>query len=66
MDFFCRRRHVLFYADSGGFQSTDEENYPLQEIYYLGIIDIFTEYNVVKKIEHYWKSVGNDKVTEKF
>jgi 1-phosphatidylinositol-4-phosphate 5-kinase len=30
------------------------------KIYYLGIIDIFTEYNMKKKGEHFLKSIQHD------
>ncbi len=56
------RTYCYFYQDLGGFGATDELNLPGQEIYYLGIIDIFTEYNATKKLEHFFKSIGNDPV----
>ncbi|CAG8741567.1 9622_t:CDS:2, partial [Acaulospora morrowiae] len=55
------RRKCAFYMDDGGFAGTDENNNPTNYIYYLGIIDILTPYNSVKKIEHAWKSVNHDK-----
>ena len=54
------RTYCYFYQDSGGFAATDELNLPGQEIYYIGIIDIFTKYNFTKKVEHFFKSIGND------
>ena len=57
-----RRSHCIFYSDDGGFAATDEDNSPKNYIYYLGIIDILTPYNFVKKIEHAWKSLSYDKV----
>ncbi|TPX32674.1 hypothetical protein SeMB42_g07585 [Synchytrium endobioticum] len=54
------RRYCVFYQDQGGFQATNEKNVPLDEIYYLGIIDIFTKYDAVKKIEHTFKAITND------
>lgn len=51
------RRHYYFYADEGGFRSTNEANEPTNVIYYLGVIDLFTQYNLVKRSEHVWKSV---------
>ena len=37
--------------------ATDEEGNTLNEIYFLGIIDILTEYTTPKKIEHFFKSI---------
>jgi hypothetical protein len=56
------RRGCLFYKDDGGFRSTDQNNLPLSELYFIGIIDILTPYNYIKKIEHTWKSLRSDKV----
>lgn len=37
------RRHFTFYSDDGGYQSTNEDNQPGNQIYYLGIIDCLTQ-----------------------
>ncbi|WVR03196.1 hypothetical protein IAU60_000187 [Kwoniella sp. DSM 27419] len=55
------RRHFLFYQDEGGLRATDEANQNMDVIYYLGVIDICTPYNSVKKIEHLWKSMTEDR-----
>ncbi|KAG0307400.1 Phosphatidylinositol-4-phosphate 5-kinase [Dissophora globulifera] len=60
-DSFSERRHCIFYADDGGLLSTNELNERGEDLYYLGIIDILTPYNYVKKVEHYWKSMSQDK-----
>lgn len=60
-DSFSERRHCIFYADDGGLLSTNEQNVRGEDLYYLGIIDILTPYNYVKKIEHYWKAMSQDK-----
>ncbi|KAF8955473.1 Phosphatidylinositol-4-phosphate 5-kinase [Entomortierella lignicola] len=60
-DSFSERRNCIFYADDGGLLSTNERNERGEDLYYLGIIDILTPYNYVKKIEHVWKSLSQDK-----
>ncbi|OCF43100.1 1-phosphatidylinositol-4-phosphate 5-kinase [Kwoniella heveanensis CBS 569] len=57
------RRHFLFYQDEGGLRATDEANMNMDVIYYLGVIDICTPYNTLKKIEHFWKSMTEDRHT---
>ena len=57
------RRHFLFYQDEGGLRATDEANQDMDVIYYLGIIDICTPYHTVKKLEHFWKAMVEDRVT---
>ena len=42
----------FFEADHGGFFNFDESM-----LYYFGVIDIFTEYNAKKKLEHFVKSI---------
>ncbi|KAJ3098394.1 Phosphatidylinositol-4-phosphate 5-kinase [Phlyctochytrium planicorne] len=54
------RTNFLFYRDMGGFRATDENNNPLAEVYYIGIIDIFTQYSATKKLEHFFKSIAAD------
>jgi 1-phosphatidylinositol-4-phosphate 5-kinase len=56
------RQHVLFSQDEGGLRATDEQNEPLDTVYYLGIIDILTPYGVVKRVEHLWKGMSADRV----
>ncbi|KAL0092088.1 hypothetical protein J3Q64DRAFT_1726961 [Phycomyces blakesleeanus] len=55
------RRYCVFYAEEGGFFSTGQNNDPADKIYFVGIIDILTPYNIVKKTEHLWKSLTQDK-----
>lgn len=56
------RQHLIFYQDEGGYRATDEANQPMDTIYYLGIIDILTPYNVAKRAEHLWKGLSADSV----
>jgi len=57
------RKHFIFSQDGGGFQATDQNNEPLPEIYFLGIIDIFTNYNFTKRCESIFKSIVSDSKT---
>ncbi|KAF5330151.1 hypothetical protein D9611_010588 [Ephemerocybe angulata] len=55
------RQQCLFYQDEGGLRATDENDQPMGgTIYYLGVIDILTPYNWVKKMEHVWKGMKDD------
>lgn len=47
---------TVFTKDHGGFRATNENNEPLPEIYFMGIIDILQPYNISKQVEHTWKS----------
>ena len=53
------RRAFYFYSDDGGLRATHQDNRPGEEIYYLGIIDCLTKYNMVKKSEHFLKGLAN-------
>ncbi|KKA26994.1 hypothetical protein TD95_000545 [Thielaviopsis punctulata] len=55
------RQDFVFNQDDGGFQATHENNEPANEIYYLGVIDCLTKFGFIKKMEHFWKSLNNDK-----
>ncbi|KAG8529339.1 uncharacterized protein KY384_005975 [Bacidia gigantensis] len=55
------RKHSVFYSDDGGFGATHEEGQPGEEIYYLGIIDCLTHYGFIKRVEHLWKGMSNNK-----
>ena len=53
----------MFYQDEGGLRATDEANQPMEDtIYYLGVIDILTQYGFSKRIEHVWKGMKADRV----
>ncbi|KAF9269565.1 SAICAR synthase-like protein [Marasmius fiardii PR-910] len=55
------KAHFVFYQDDGGLRATDEGNQNMDTIYYLGVIDILTPYNGLKKIEHFWKGLSADR-----
>ncbi|KAK9452764.1 SAICAR synthase [Dipodascopsis uninucleata] len=55
------KKNFIFYADDGGFRATDENNMPLGEIYYLGVIDCLTHYSMVKKLETFWKGLSHSR-----
>ncbi|KAL8778313.1 MAG: hypothetical protein Q9213_007473 [Squamulea squamosa] len=55
------RKSFIFYSDDGGFQATHENGEPGEEIYYLGIIDCLTHYGFIKRAEHLWKGMSNNK-----
>jgi hypothetical protein len=59
------RRHFLFYQDEGGLRASDEQNQDMDIIYYVGVIDICTPYSTAKKLEHFWKSMTEDRVSHK-
>ncbi|KAI8947513.1 hypothetical protein F4801DRAFT_506495 [Xylaria longipes] len=54
-------RGGVFYNDDGGLRATHEDNTPGEEVYYLGVIDCLTHYGMIKKIEHFWKGLSNDR-----
>ncbi|KAI4221711.1 MAG: hypothetical protein L6R36_006694 [Xanthoria steineri] len=55
------RKSFIFYSDDGGFQATHEDGEPGEEIYYLGVIDCLTHYGFIKRAEHLWKGMSNNK-----
>ena len=57
------RQHFIFYQDEGGYRATNDSNQPMDTIYYLGVIDITTPYNAIKKAEHFWKGMRADAVS---
>ncbi|KAF2070821.1 hypothetical protein CYY_007868 [Polysphondylium violaceum] len=49
----------IFEHDKGGMQGIDEENNPMGEYYFMGIIDILMLYSFRKRVEHKYKSLFN-------
>lgn len=60
-DLVHRRRNCVFYSDNGGFQATDENNKAVPSLYFMGIIDILTPYDIKKKSEHFIKAMTQNK-----
>ncbi|KAL0074315.1 hypothetical protein F4703DRAFT_1745113 [Phycomyces blakesleeanus] len=58
-----KQSQCVFYADNGGYCSSDKDDRDLDILYFIGIIDILTPYNIVKKTEHIWKSMTQNKAT---
>jgi len=48
-----------FEREEGGIQGKADDGSELDEFYYLGVIDILTQYNVRKHLEHAYKRVTN-------
>ncbi|KAL7751144.1 Phosphatidylinositol-4-phosphate 5-kinase [Sorochytrium milnesiophthora] len=59
-DVSTERSGCLFFADNGGFQSSDAFNQPSDELYFMSIIDMLTPYNATKRFEHLFKSITSD------
>ncbi|KAL9546215.1 hypothetical protein MBANPS3_006771 [Mucor bainieri] len=57
------RKYCVFYSEDGGFKSTDDNNQTTDKLYFLGVIDILTPYNYIKKGEHFIKSFTQNKNT---
>jgi len=55
------RQQFIFYQDEGGLRATDENDEPMGgTIYYLGVIDILTPWNMRKRAERTWKGLKDD------
>lgn len=60
---YPRRLKYIFYGHDGGIRATNEENEPLAEIYYLGIIDYLTNYSLRKRLETVWRSLSHSRLS---
>lgn len=58
---FPGRMKYVFYGHDGGIRATNENNEPLSEIYYLGIIDCLTSYSLKKRLETFWRVLGHSR-----
>lgn len=58
-----KRSSNIFYSDEGGVVSTGDNNTPLDEVYYFGIIDCLTNYSLKKKLETIWRTLGHERST---
>lgn len=63
VDVFPGRSKYIFYGHDGGIRSTNENNEPMPQIYYLGIIDCLTNYSLKKKLETFWRSLSHNRST---
>lgn len=62
-DVFPGRSKYIFYGHDGGIRATNENNEPLPEIYYLGIIDCLTNYSTKKRLETFFRSLKHARNT---
>lgn len=62
-DVFPGRSKYIFYGHDGGIRATNENNDPVSEIYYLGIIDCLTNYSLKKQLETFWRSLSHTRNT---
>ncbi|ODV61986.1 1-phosphatidylinositol-4-phosphate 5-kinase [Ascoidea rubescens DSM 1968] len=60
---FPDRAKFYFYSHDGGIRATDENNEPIDEIYYMGVIDCLTNYSIIKHMETFWKSIMHPRKT---
>ncbi|KAI9140254.1 hypothetical protein BKA69DRAFT_1081031, partial [Paraphysoderma sedebokerense] len=58
-DHLPERQGSIFHSTDGGFQATDDADEPMNELYFFGIVDLFTEYTWLRKIERMCKVVRN-------
>ncbi|KAM9924894.1 hypothetical protein OXX59_004225 [Metschnikowia pulcherrima] len=62
-DVFPGRSKYIFYGHNGGIRATNDNNEPISEIYYLGIIDCLTNYSLKKRLETMWRSISHARST---
>lgn len=51
-------QHNIFYQFEGGIRSQNTDGTPGDSIYFLGIIDLLTNYGPRKRLENLWKGFG--------
>ncbi|ETN44298.1 uncharacterized protein HMPREF1541_10478 [Cyphellophora europaea CBS 101466] len=55
------RKDRLFYKNDGGIRATHEDGDLGELVYYLGVIDCLTHYGFVKRLEHFWKGLKDNR-----
>ena len=55
------RHDRMFYRDDGGIRASHEDGSAGEMIYYLGVIDCLTHYGFVKRIEHFYKGLKDNR-----
>ena len=55
----------LFKRDDGGFYGMNDDGTPNNEIYYIGIIDILQQYDLLKFTENKYKSYFSNDCSKK-
>lgn len=58
-------QHNIFYQFEGGVRSQNPNGTPGDVIYFLGIIDLLTNYGPRKKLENLWKGLGRSEEVKK-
>ncbi|KAK5106181.1 Phosphatidylinositol-4-phosphate 5-kinase [Lithohypha guttulata] len=56
-----QRHNRIFYSDDGGIRATHEDGRPGETVYYLGVIDCLTHYGFIKRGEHFWKGLKDNR-----
>ncbi|EGV64565.1 SAICAR synthase-like protein [Yamadazyma tenuis ATCC 10573] len=62
-DVYPGRSKFIFYGHDGGIRSTNVNNEPESDIYYLGVIDFLTSYSLKKRLETFWRSLSHTRET---
>lgn len=52
-----------FHFNEGGIVAKGDNNEPLNEMYYFGVIDCLTHYSIIKRLETYWRCLTHERKT---